>query len=413
MVLSHRTKSRGAVSIFIVIFSTLLISTIVVGFVRLMINGQQQATAADLSQSALNSAQAGVEDAKRLLVWYGNSCLGASPSSVAACNEARTALNSGGCDTLQKAGIVGGPDDKEIVVQQTNNAADAQLQQAYTCVKVQVDTEDYIGELRMGKSRMVALKGAGDFDRVEVEWFSQEDLKRVADDAQVELAGLNDSSLPKLSEWNPNRPALLRAQLIQFGNDFKLSDFDKTDEGTSNAHTLFLNPAENGATESLSFENDERLTATATGTVGSLYNVACDQDFSTTTDKQYACKAIIALPAAVGQADPDRLKRTAYLRLDALYNDNTSFRIRLLNGPSMVGSPSANMVQFSSVQPVVDSTGRANDLFRRIQSRVEIASSTFPFPQSSIDLSGGFCKAFRVTDNPNDYSDPCNTTATP
>ena len=195
--------------------------------------------------------------------------------------------------------------------------------------------------------------------------------------------------LPPLKEWLPNRPALLRAQLIQFGANFKLSDFDKNEDGSSNAHTVFLNPSEVGR-EELSFSDDVRMSSTT----GSLQQIACDRNFSTATvDRLYACKATISLPNAVGQSD---LKRTAYLRLDGIYNDNTSFRVQL--------KKDTTPVTFSSVQPIVDSTGRANDLFRRVQSRVEIDNSTFPFPQSSIDLTGNLCKTFLVTDKQEDFS---------
>lgn len=387
----HSNKNRGAVSIFIVIFSTLLISTVVVGFVRLMIHEQQQATAADLSQSALNSAQAGVEDAKRAIVRYSNYCMGSSAAMAEPeCTRLSSALNTLQCNTIQRAGIAGSEDDKEVMVRQESNEADAQLQQAYTCVKVQLNTTDFIGELPAQGSRMIPLKGTGDFNKVEVEWFSQADLKSIAGDSleRVNLSDTADESLPRLGDWPSNRPALLRAQLIQFGNDFKLSDFDKTESGESNAHTLFLNPSRGGL-DTFDFASDIRLSPTS----GLLNQVDCDENFSTdTVDKQYACKATLLLPNAVGQGDQ---KRTAYLRLNGLYSDITSFRVKLVDDSSSI--------KFSSVQPVVDSTGRANDLFRRIQSRVEIDNSIFPFPQSSINLSSNLCKTFKVTDREEDF----------
>lgn len=386
-----RKRSRGAVSIFVVIFSTLLITTVVVGFVRFMIQEQRQATAADLSQSALNSAQAGVEDAKRALVRYRNYCLGSSAAATTEeCVRLDTALkNSSQCNTIQMAGIAGSPADKEVIVRQEANDADNLLQQAYTCVKIQMNTTDYIGQLPARGSRMIPLKGVEDFNKVEIEWYSQSDLKESSEGSgsnSVELS--TDSYLPKLADWSRNRPALLRVQLIQYGDSFQLSDFDKTDDGASNAYTLFLNPSEAGR-EELSFADDARLSSST----GSLQRIACDRNFSTTsTDKLYACKAIITLPNAVGQSDT---KRTAYLRLNGLYNDRTSFRVKLAR--------EASAVAFNSVQPIVDSTGRANDLFRRVQSRVEIDNSTFPFPQSTLDLSGGLCKTFLVTDKASDY----------
>lgn len=387
MTVHHRNNTRGAVSIFVVIFSALLITTIVVGFIRLMIQNQQAATTADLSQSALDSAQAGVEDAKRALVRYRDYCLGSA--AAAATNECVTldrALKNGTqCNTIQQSGVAGDPDDKEIMVRQSENDADDALQQAYTCVKIQLNTTDYVGTLPASGSRMIPLKGTGDFNQVQIEWYSQSDLEDSggSDDEEKRVALSVGSELPKLDDWAQNRPAMLRVQLMQFGSSFQLSDFDKKDDGTSNAYTLFLNPSEVGR-ETLSFTDDARMSQTT----GALQQIACDRNFSTaTTDRLYACKATITLPNAIGQSD---LKRTAFLRINGLYNDNTSFRVQLADGN--------NAVTFNSVQPVVDSTGRANDLFRRIQSRIELDNSTFPFPQSAIDLTSSLCKTFLVTD---------------
>lgn len=385
---SKKERMRGAVSIFVVIFSALLITTIAVGFIRIMIQEQQQATNTDLSQSALDSANAGVEDAKRLLVRYGDYCQGSTAaSSTTECVRLSRALSeNASCNTIQKSGIAGEESGDEVRLQQTGNAADELLEQAYTCVKIQLDTTDYVGSLSTSDSKMIPLKGTADFDRIDIEWYSQADLKDSGGDAddtiqQIMLSG--DTELPKLADWQANRPAMLRLQLIQFGDTFQLSDFDKKDDSTSNSRTLFLNPSVAGR-NSMNFSDDVRGSRTS----GSLQQVACDSNFtSATVDRQYACKATILLPPAIGSSD---LRRTAYLHVDSLYNDNTSYRIQMANG--------STPVTFSSVQPIVDSTGRANDLFRRVQSRIEIDNSTFPFPQSALSVSSNLCKTFRVTD---------------
>lgn len=379
------TRQRGAVSLFVVIFTALLVTVISVGFVNLMIQGQRQATTDDLSRSAYDSAQAGVEDAKRALVKYSEAC---SNGDVETCSRFDTAFRSNSCRTLQETGIAGTTANEVLIRQEEGDEA---LQQAYTCVTMETDSPDYIGTLDSDKSRVIPLRGVSDFNKITLEWFMQSDLQKddESEDVEVNLPLETDPLLPKLSEWPANRPALIRSQLIQYGTGgFQLNDFDDVKDGKSNANTLFFYPSgsiDTGPDGNFRFLADVRKSQ-ATRT---LQQVRCDKDFA----RFYACKATIDLPRAIGQSNDSR---NAYLRLNALYSSGNNFRIQLFNG--------TNPVKFAGVQATVDSTGRANDQFRRIQSRVELDVSSFPYPEAAVDITGNLCKTFLVTDSPADYN---------
>lgn len=380
-------NERGMVSIFIVIFTALLVAVISVSFIRLMIQTQQQATTADLSQSAYDSAQAGQEDAKRLLVVFEKECVKAAvPAPRCAAYEQLLRVTMP-CDTIQQSGIIpSATGAKEVLIKQTEG--DEILQQAYTCVKISIDTNDYIGSVNSNSSRIVPLRAMGDFNQVVLEWFSQTDLQDASNTPGEKTVQLgSDLLLPKPVDWPKNRPALMRAQLMQFGPGFKLSDFDKKADGSSNAHTLFLNPNTIGLND-FEFSEDRRMSNLS----DVLKRVKCDPAFSTSTvDKSYACRVVLTLPTPVTATD------TAYLRLDPIYNSLTHFSVML----QQAGSP----VKFKDVQPIIDSTGRANDLFRRIQARVELENDIFPYPESAVDITGSLCKSFLVTDKLDDYND--------
>ena len=78
----------------------------------------------------------------------------------------------------------------------------------------------------------------------------------------------------------------------------------------------------------------------------------------------YACSAEIILPSTIGGGN-----RNAFIRLSSIYN-GSSYSVELNN--------SSGIVNFDGVQPAIDSTGRANDIFRRVESRVEMSDPNFP-----------------------------------
>lgn len=382
-VMNMKNKERGAVSLFIVIFTTLLVTVVTMSFIRIMLSDQRQATASDLSQSAYDSAQAGVEDAKRALLYYQSEC------AAGRCTDALSMMNSTACNGAL-VGVLGNVSGQEVQVQQS--ATDNALQQAYTCVKIALQTRDYIGTLNTDDSKLVPLVGVSSFDTVRLEWFSAKDLQGTS--TAVNVPAFSPTGEPPLlnqTDWNsattPNRPTLLRAQLMQFSASagFELGDFDggTNTVGTSNANTLFLYPT-NIADSLKTFASNTRKVATKPT------QVHCELGLGA---GGYACTATVTLPKPINEGN-----RSAYLRLSALYK-KTNYRVMLLN--------TGSVVQFDGVQPQIDSTGRANDLFRRVQSRVEVIDATFPYPDVAVDTTGNFCKDFLVTDDVTNYSSGC------
>lgn len=371
-------KEKGAVSLFVVIFATLLITIITISFAKLMISDQQQATTADLSQSAYDSAQAGVEDAKRALLNYMSVCSSGGP----ACDTARSNIDSSECN-VSLTGIAT-PQNGEVMVQQS--IGDQALDQAYTCVTITRNTDDYKGVLQANDSRVIPITGTGTFDRVLIEWYTAGDMQNPS------LVDLKATGTPLLSQgsWSVDKPSVMRTQIMQFGSGFKLTDFDGSGAG-SNANTLFLYPV--GAKGTVNTNIDEKSVvgrdARKTPT-GSPVPISCSGNIA---GGGFACRAQLILPAPVNGGD-----RTAFLRLTSLYN-KSNFRVSLKNG--------TNLVQFNNVQPQIDSTGRANDLFRRVQTRVEFGDPGFPYPEAAVQTTGSLCKNFLVTDNEADYLNNC------
>jgi hypothetical protein len=174
---------------------------------------------------------------------------------------------------------------------------------------------------------------------------------------------------------------------MQFGNSFSLTDFDATIDSESNANTIFLYPTSTQQVAIQSFIARDQRKTSPTGTTpadnrsDTPVPIYCQESLP---EGGYACTTLITLPEPIGGGD-----RTAFLRLTPLYND-AHFRVTLLR--------SGTVVNFNGVQPKVDSTGRANDLFRRVVSRVDLIDTSFPYPEAAVEVTGNFCKDFSVTD---------------
>lgn len=381
-------RQQGAVSLFLVIFSALLIITIGSAFISIMIQDQSQATANDLSTSALDSANAGVEDAKRAITeYYKLGCNTPTPGSCVGVNNVLTANTTPDgwttrcTDIPVYLGETPASDGSGIAVN-ANNTAD-NLNQAYTCLKVQMNPPDYVGSLTPGTSRILKLKAkSGDPAQVTIQWYTLQPNQTLNIPDNGTAVAYN---LPAV--WPKNTPSVMKAQLIQYKGNFTLGQFDSTTSTsptapTSSNQSLYLLPSTTAASI-LTFADDSGGTAG-----GAPQRVSCTQ----ASGNRYACSASIMLPTVTDPANPgNTASRTAYLKLDELYaSNNTDFRVTM---QAKDGTP----LNFSDVQIAVDSTGRANTLFRRIQSRLDVGVSTVPNPESAVDVTKSLCKEFAVT----------------
>lgn len=376
-------RQKASVSLFIVIFATLLISVVIISFTRIMLQQQDQATDTDLSNSAYDSALAGVEDAKRALLKYQSLC--ASGDAIA-CNKSLDLFNNGKCnDAISILSDITEKDNEVGVVNGTDSVNDSKLNQAYTCVKILLNTPDYLGELLNNKSNIIPLVGEKPFSSVRIEWFSADDVRSNAYNAVI--ASQSPWYLPQ--SFATYQPPVMRSQLIEFKpNSTNLGALDGNVNGSSGSNTLFLYPNSSGLS-SLSYTSDSRM-------VGAKYaqSVGCVRNITTV---RYSCTAMISVGSSI-----DSSVTNAFMRLTALYA-KTQYRITLLDGS---GQP----VSFNTVQPEIDSTGRADNMFRRVKSRVELTDINFPYPEAAVDVTGSFCKKFFVTNDPNDYYNPNDCT---
>ena len=386
-------NNQGAASIFLLIFTMLIITTIVLGFTNIILRDQSQASNVDMSKSAYDSSLAGVEDAKRAVTRYIQECGPGGTATAATCNAWRAAFPNCNSNNVIVFGASATSDAERLITTSVSSTAETDLDQAYTCVKTTLDTPDYIGSIKEDEQMLIPLRGVNSFNKIRISWFTRDNINReiaVADRDKVSLSSptAGSASLPynNSSNWPTNRPPLLRAQYIQVPSGFRLTDFDEssTDGTLSNTNSMFMYPVRGSA----SSNNQGKIVDIAPRFDNSAapWQVLCRQ---TVTDNGYACSATVEVPGTLTGS-----VSSAYLSLRPFYN-LTDYKVELLSGDSVVN--------FSGVQPMVDSTGRANNIFRRVSARIEPSNGASLMPLGAVETSGNFCKTFSVTDVPEGY----------
>lgn len=380
-------RQSGGVSIFLVIFTALLITIAATGFVQIMVKGQQASTNADLSQSAYDSALAGVEDAKRALVKL-ERCRASGDTTCV--SQMTSALNSNSCAMLSAAAVGVASNALNGGEEPVGNPAQ---NQAYTCVKVQLDSDSVVGDLsKDGEVKVVELRGTARFSKVRISWYTQVDAGAGNTPTFFDTLNGNSSgsSLPQTTaQWGVHTPPIMRAQLLRLQN--APQSLDTLDGLTA---TKFLYPFQ-GVDDAVilnqtrDFATDDRHTDRT-----HKNSPAIVQCFDTFSKREYLCSVTIDLPQAVDPSDSPN-----YLVLTSIYN-NAHYKVELIHN----SGGSDNIVKFDSVQPIVDSTGRAGDLFRRVRANVSVGGLPQPFPNAALNVLGNLCKDFSITNDTADYA---------
>lgn len=388
MIKMRTNRQSGVASLFVVVFFMLLISIIVIGFAQIVNQDQRQVTNTDLSSSAYDSAQAGVEDAKRALAQFKKTCI-ETKSTEGDCDPATGkylkptdgAFSGASCsafqDQLGEDDLKLKIDDISREVRVTTDSSDEALDQAYTCLKFSWKTNDYKRTLKGGNTILIPLKTvSGSPSSIRINWFDKSQATNFAIPSDA-----NNFKLPQntaVDVWDSQTPPIIRAQIISVPkNDFSVDEID------AGSRTVFLYPstAGSGDVEFLLSGVDAGRRNMKIGPVAAK----CDPD-----SVAYACSATLRnfSPGAISDYN-------YYIRITPIYGD-AKMQIQMFD-------VSNSILQFDGVEPEVDSTGRANNVFRRVVSRI-----AFDIENSGIDVTQGLCKNFSLADGDNYYTPGCD-----
>ena len=332
----------------------------------------------------------------------------------------------------------------EVKIKETEQSSDSDngLQQAYTCVMLDAKLEDYRASLSSTTSEKVVkveLDGtqASSIDAIRISWYSNRDGVQYAYsnyDYNMSTSGSTGRVVFKpLNANGVSTPPTIAVKMIQTASSFSLNDFDKTVDGRTNRGTLYLVPFGNiicgqnerakwgcqpNSTVQVKSILEQALNATNWAepatfvyyrnnnipsdafvksndkvSVNKPYLVYCEGDTST----EFACSAVIHLPKPVGG---ERNKDTFMFTVSIPYEQpDTDFSMEFICRDG-VNCPNTSIVDFdnteheertanlNSVQVEIDSTGRANDLFRRVKTRLETTDTSFAYAFYAMQLFG-------------------------
>lgn len=387
-----KLSRRGVASLYICIFAAILFGIITLSFMRIILSEAGQSSDDDLSRSAYDSALAGVEDAKTAVNRY-YECLRTTGGTGSDCNtEAHDKLFQTNCESgIGLAKFLYNYSDGEIAIQQNaingGTNPDNNSDQAYTCVIIKDTVPDYRSTLTSDTRTKVIPLGVydgsntttsiGNVHRVRFSWYSSLN--------EGDASNFNFSDGTFNDRTNATVPPTIYLSLIRVGSDITTSSFHTANNGTDYASVALLPTASGGTNE---ITSSQLMTAGNAGkddkntpfliNCSTTSEFACSIDFTNLTfDDQDSVFLVATLP----------------------YGDTVSdFAVTLYSSNDISSS-----IDFTGVQISVDSTGRTNQLVRRVEARLDPADLFFPYPEFEIETTGNgdetLSKNFWITAN--------------
>ena len=412
----QKTK-QGVAAIYVVVFTTMLIGIITLSFLRIMLSESGRTLNDTLSDSAYNSALAGVEDAKFVVSKYEKAIAAKDNDGLVELLENEADKNN--CDIISDAmNLLGGSEEtnRETPIGSNSSFQD----QAYTCVTINLEG-DFKGELSANNPTLVvplkpknADTNVNNVKYVEISWYmntkdsnGNETFSGNPIQSKLKELGLSDASnnenavKDKLKargvlgrkgivgentdNEQPTKMNGIRAMIIQSQKDHSMdANYYSSDTGnkqTNRASLMILPSADGKGINDISIDS---VVDSADKTLNAPVLTSCEND----ADK---CVVRIAIPAPIGGGDRD--PNNFFLVLNNLYSEPAiKVTVRMLNS-------SKNPINFFNVQPIIDSTGRSGDLFRRVEARIGTDNGASLIPTAELSTNGNIDKSFYVTKN--------------
>ena len=399
---------KGAASFYIVAFSTLILLIVATSFASVIISEIERTSNDDLSQSAYDSAMAGIEDAKLAYYNYQN-CVAngdtaaTSVSGALNCSTIMYYIEEPKAQDCDMVGKILGRGEGEVEV--SESTVGNNMQQAYTCVKIQTILDRYESELssseqtRVIKTNFASDSGANIADKitkVKISWYEDAGTSYQFTNFANGVIGFWQSAYQPAAA-----PPTISVAMLQTAENFNLSNFDTTIGSTTDRGMVYLVPIGNKETASQSVSgsysgawNGSENYIGVNGLLASNSKTATNVPYAVYCNGSgdYVCSTTIELPRPVADAagrptvrNQDTFifvvslpygKPTTNFALEFFCNDGTVCATNKSEGGEEAAQTEPSRAYLDSVQIKVDSTGRANDLYRRVEAWLESAADS-------------------------------------
>lgn len=335
-----RNHEQGAASLITVILLAIILSVITTGMLRLSVQDARQATDDDLTNRAFYAAESGLNDALRFI--------------EKALADPLYNLNGDVCATPAP----GEPADVGVLARDL--FGNSLYNTEYVCQLIDLEPEVIRTTIPADGVVQFPLISAGGPPPtgIEIRWHNLSEDHALNGGMPFRADG--DTSLPNVAGWGAY-PALLRTNLFSTpqATPFTRSDIQN--------FLGYLSPSD----------------AISSTTTQGLLNANVISGACTTDPLAYdgfACSAIIN--------NMDTANHDYKIRLSGLYA-SAQVEIRFTNGSEFFGA-----------QALVDVTGRAADVYRRVQASVNLSeTSAQALPNYVIRSAGDVCKVITLDPN--------------
>lgn len=339
-----RGSERGMVSIMVTMFIMVVITLLIMAFARIAWREQRQALDRQLSTQAFYAAESGV-------------------------NAAMTAIANGYNGTKSNCNDTAAPFATAYGVDNASGIVDSSTIVEVTCLLIDAapDSLEY-SNIGMNKSTVARVDEVQNADGtpavVNSLVFSWQDTTGDTIISGCPNNNIATNSLVPFASWDTNCHAgVLRIDVVDVDGNFDRNDLN------SNVMTLFAYPTKNGQ-DNYSFNTS----VTGNNGSGSIVEGRCDPTYTPKT-----CYVRIH----------NMDTRNFYIRMRSIYLDN-QVTVKGYDNDGAAGEP----LRLKGAQRLIDSTGRANDILRRVVVRLPIGSDEYTAPDFALVSAETICKKF-------------------